>query len=219
MNLISYDVVIEHILPYLSHYDIFLYRSISKWWYSKYHTIQEEFLDTITMSDILRWNDPDILYEIQRERGKYDLFDIIAFRKHLLFNEHHKPLLDALLVYEPFIEYIKRILRDGDFEIPEDYRFIIAIAPHILRNPDIHILFGDDSEIWTSLLYGTYASAFKDIYESYQDIESMLTIIEEHSYTINAQRIVDDIEYTFGDILYDNPTWTSLKERIYKLGI
>ena len=223
MNIISDDIVIEHILPYMNTYDIFSCKNISSWWYQRYKEIQDEFLENIIMLDILQWNDPQILYEIERVCGEDHLFDILTFDTSFLFTDNiydidHQPLLDALFQYTPFVQYIQKVLKDPDTENTSENELVIGISSYILEHEEIIDIFMSDSNIWTSLLYGTYADRYRNEYESiYPDVEKMVSLIEKLSYSIDAQRVIDGIEYIFRDNIEDKPTWHPLKERIVAL--
>lgn len=208
MNLITDDVVIEYILPYITDYDIFTCRNTSTWWRQRYKDVQERFLDNVLMSDILEWNDPNVLYEIEREQGEDTLFDNITFDTRFLFDGsvERQPLLDALLRYIPFVKYIQKVLQDPDVEDSSENDLVVALSSYILLHESVQLLLGTESTVWTSLLYGTYANRHRDDYDAaHPVIEAMVSLIEKHSLTIDAQRIVDGMEYTFNVLHMINP--------------
>lgn len=97
MNLLTDDVILHGIIPYLSHYDLFMCRNVSIWWREQYDCIKDKFMGSITMKDILRYNNTDIIKEILRITNRQYLISIINSRIH-------DSLIEVLVLYPPFIE-------------------------------------------------------------------------------------------------------------------
>jgi len=211
--MIPVEVIQYSILPFLDHYDVFRIRYVNKWWYDQYRTIRDEFLEGegSIMTNILKWNDPDLLKEILRVCGEDDLFDIIEIDQDVLFDNNHNALVDELLQYQPFVKYTQdrliRIYNDGMDIYEEEYTK--SISRYVVSHPNMVLLLGDDPRVWTTIMYG--------MDNILSDMEDMIDIIEEHQLTLDSDRTIDD----FGDLYeYDgftdeeNHTWELLKRRI-----
>ena len=193
MNLISDDIVYYGIIPYLSHYDIFSCRNISKWWNQVYNTISKHYICRSPISQISSYNDPSLLREICRECGGNSLLSQIHDNIDHLFDGTHNILIDEIFEWSMFIDYVRNIFLKTYMRRIACFTFIDAnmintISRYITMHRKHISLMNYDNRLWIVFIYGL-CDISADEYHI-PDEEKILSLLDSQSHLINVDMIL-----------------------------